>query len=119
MAIDAIEVLDNLQFNQQDTAEIWAIDGEGSAYDVVKSFAVSIPPDISAARVIFNNWYDTAASQVTVRVKVTKLTAIGTLTKTENTQVIEWTDMILYASFAAVNKAAGDSLVITWQLTFA
>lgn len=33
---------------------------------------------------------------------------------TENT-----TDLCLYASFAVVNKAAGDSLVITWTLTFA
>ena len=33
---------------------------------------------------------------------------------TENT-----TDLIVSASFAAVNKAAGDSLVVTWTLTFA
>ena len=33
---------------------------------------------------------------------------------TENT-----TDLILVASFAAVNKGADDSLVITWTLTFA
>ena len=33
---------------------------------------------------------------------------------TENT-----TDLICYADFAAINKAAGDSLVITWTLTFA
>lgn len=29
------------------------------------------------------------------------------------------TDLLLYASFAAVNKGALDSLVITWTLTFA
>ena len=29
------------------------------------------------------------------------------------------TDLILYADFAVVNKGAGDSLVITWTLTFA
>ena len=29
------------------------------------------------------------------------------------------TDLLCYASFAAVNKAAADSLVITWTLTFA
>lgn len=29
------------------------------------------------------------------------------------------TDLICYASFAVVNKAAGDSLVVTWTLTFA
>jgi len=33
---------------------------------------------------------------------------------TENT-----TDLITYADFAAINKAAGDSLVVTWTLTFA
>lgn len=91
MAIDAIEVLDNLQYEQTATTEIWAIDGEGSAFDAVKSYAVVIPPSASAARVIFNNWYDTTSCQVCVRVKVTKLTGITTLTKTENTQVIEWT----------------------------
>ena len=94
MAIDTIEVLDNLQFEQLDTTEIWAIDGEGSAFDAVKSWAVAIPDGASAARVIFNNWYDTAACQVTVRVKATKVTArssTGVPTKTENTQVCEWT----------------------------
>lgn len=93
MAIDTIELLDNLQFEQLDTTEIWAIDGEGAAYDAVKSYAIVIPPSATAARVIFNNWYDTAACQVTVRVKVTKVTAIGTLAKTENTQTLEWTDI--------------------------
>jgi len=93
MAIDSIEVLDNLQFEQLVATEIWAIDGEGSVYDAVKSYAIVIPPSASVARVIFNNWYDTAACQVTVRVKVTKLTAIGTLAKTENTQVLEWTNI--------------------------
>jgi hypothetical protein len=29
------------------------------------------------------------------------------------------TDLLLYSSFSAVNKAAGDSLVITWTLTLA
>ena len=91
MAIDSIEVLNNLQFEQLVATEIWAIDGEGSAFDVVKSYAVVIPPSALAARVIFNNWYDITASTVAVRVKATKLTAIGTLAKTENTQVIEWT----------------------------
>ena len=33
---------------------------------------------------------------------------------TENT-----TDLITYADFSVVNKAAGDSLVVTWTLTFA
>ncbi len=93
MAIDTIEVLDNLRCEQLDTTEIWAIDGEGSAFDCVKSYAYSIPTPVKAARVVFNNWYDTAACQVTVRVMVTGLTGIGTLTKTEDVQIIEWTDI--------------------------
>jgi len=88
---DTITVLDGLQFTKPDTADVWTIDGEGSAYEAVKSYTVVLPPTASGARVIFNNNYDTGASQVHVRVKVTKLTAIGTLAKTENTQALEWT----------------------------
>jgi hypothetical protein len=29
------------------------------------------------------------------------------------------TDLLLYADFSVINKAAGDSLVITWTITFA
>jgi len=89
--IDTIEVLDNLQFEHLDTADLWAIDGEGSAFDCVKSYAVVIPPSALAARVLFNNYYDITASRVHVRVKCTKLTGIGTLAKTENTQPLDWT----------------------------
>lgn len=88
---DTITVLDGIQITKPDTADVWTVDGEGSAYEAVKTYTVVIPPSVSGARVIFNNNYDTAASQVHVRVKVTKLTAIGTLTKTENTQALEWT----------------------------
>jgi hypothetical protein len=96
-AVDTIEVLDNLQFNHDSSDDIWAISGEGSAYDSVKSYAIAIPPSASAARVIFNNNYDLAAARIHVRVKVTKVTGIGTLAKTENTQVIEWTIVAVQA----------------------
>jgi len=89
--IDTIVVLDPIQFQKETTSDVWTIDGEGSAFEAVKSFAVSIPAAASGVRVIFNNNYDTGASRVHVRVKVTKLTAIATLTKTENTQALEWT----------------------------
>jgi hypothetical protein len=90
-AVDTIEVLDNLQFSHDNGDVIWAIDGEGSAFDVVKTYAIVVPSSVNAARVIFNNNYDTGAARVHVRVKATKLTGIGTLAKTENTQVLEWT----------------------------
>ena len=88
---DTITVLDGIQFTKPDTADVWTIDGEGSAYEAVKSYAVAIPPSVSGARVIFNNNYDLTASQIHVRVKVTKVTGVGTLAKTENTQALEWT----------------------------
>lgn len=88
---DTITVLDGIQFTKPDTADVWTIDGEGSYYEAVKTYTVVLPASVSGARVIFNNNYDTSASQVHVRVKVTKLTAIGTLAKTENTQSLEWT----------------------------
>lgn len=90
-AADTIVILDGLQFEKPDTADIYTIDGEGSFYEAVKTYTVALPPSVSGARVIFNNNYDTSASRVHVRVKVTMLTAIGTLAKTENTQVLEWT----------------------------
>ncbi len=96
-AVDTIEVLDDLQFAHDSDDDIWAIDGEGSAFDCVKSYVVAIPSSASAARVIFNNNYDLAAARIHVRVKATKLTGIGTLAKTENTQVIEWTIVAVQA----------------------
>lgn len=90
---DTITILDGLQFTKTATSDVWTIDGEGSAYEAVKSYLVTLPANISGARVIFNNNYDLAASRVHVRVKVTKVTAVDAsgITKTENTQALEWT----------------------------
>lgn len=104
-AADTIVVLDGIQFTKPDTADVWTIDGEGSTYEAVKTFAVVLPSSVSGARVIFNNNYDTGASQVHVRVKLTKLTGIGTLAKTENTQALEWT---VVAAQAIVETGAID-----------
>lgn len=89
--IDTIVVLDGLQFTKPATADVWTVDGEGSGFEAVKSYTYSVPCPSSGVRVIFNNNYDTGASRVHVRVKCTKLTGIGTLAKTENTQPLEWT----------------------------
>jgi len=44
-----------------------------------------------------------------------EITEAGTFNVvTENT-----TDMIMYSSFAVINKGAGDSMVVTWTLTIA
>jgi hypothetical protein len=89
--VDEIDILDGLQFEQTAAASvIFTIDGDGEAYEAVKSYVVALPPSASAARVIFNGNYDPDGAIHYVRCKVTKLTAIGTLTKTENTQALEW-----------------------------
>lgn len=86
---DTITVLDGLQFTKPDTADVWTIDGDG--LECVKTFPISIPPDMSGARVIFNGAYDPDGGRYHCRVKVTSLTGIGTLAKTQNTQPLEWT----------------------------
>lgn len=90
---DTITLLDGLQFTKTVTSDVWTIDGEGPAYEAVKTYAVVIPQDISGVRVVFNNNYDLGASRVHVRVKVTKVTVLNNagITKTENTQLLEWT----------------------------
>lgn len=89
---DEIDILDGLQFEQTAAASVaFTIDGDGEAYEAVKSYTVVLPPSTSGARVIFNGNYDPDGADHYVRCKVTKLTAIGTLAKTENTQALEWT----------------------------
>lgn len=89
MAADQITILDGLQFAKADGYHVWTLDT--ATVTVVGTWVVSLPADISGARVIFNSAESTAAMRCHCRVKVTKLTGISTLTKTENTQAIEWT----------------------------
>lgn len=88
---DEIIVLDGIQFAKDTSDYAWTLDGDGSANEVVKSYAVVIPPDISGARVIFNGLYDPDGARCHVRCRVTKMTDASTPTKTENTQALEWT----------------------------
>ena len=95
MAIDTIEVLDNLQFEQLNTTDIYTVHADGMAGESVKTHAIVLPPDASAARVIINNNYGATGSTIMARVKATLLTGISTLTKTQNTQPLEWTSIAL------------------------
>ena len=90
--IDTIVVLDGIQFQKEDTSDVWTIDAAGSANEAVKTYTVAVPVTASGVRVLFNNNYDSGASRVHVRVRCTKLTSMasGTPTKTENTQMVEW-----------------------------
>jgi hypothetical protein len=88
---DTITVLDGIQFQKETTSDVWTLNGDGEQYEAVKTYAVSLPPDISGARVIFNGNYDPDGGRCHVRVKLTKITDVDPVTKTENTQSLEWT----------------------------
>ena len=89
---DTITILDGLQFAKTATSDVWTIDGEGSAYEAVKTFAVALPPEAKTARVIFNNNYDTAASRVHVRVKLSSISRLNPPPPVKDElQVMEWT----------------------------
>lgn len=91
---DTITLLDGLLFTKPDTADVWTCDGSG--IECLRTIPVTLPPDISGARVIFNSADTTAATRFHVRVKVTKLTELtsgAAPDKTENTQALEWTTL--------------------------
>ena len=102
-AIDTIEVLDNLQFEHLNTADIYTVHADGMAGESVKTHAIVLPPDASAARVIINNNYGATGSTIVARVRATLLTGIATLTKTQNTQPLEWTSIAL-ATYAEATE---------------
>ena len=88
---DTITVLDGIQHAKDAGDDVWTLDGEGIEYEAVRSYPIVLPADVSGARVIFNGNYDPDGGRCHVRVKVTKLTDVGTPTKTEVTQSLEWT----------------------------
>jgi hypothetical protein len=96
-AVHTIEVLDNLQFEHLDTADIYTVHADGMAGESVKTHAIVLPPDASAARVIINNNYGATGSTIHARVKVTALTGVSTLAKTQNTEPLAWTSVALAA----------------------
>jgi len=93
--VDEIDILNGLQFEQTAAASIaLTLNGEGGTYEVVKTYAIPVPLTASQVRVIFNGNYDPDGANHCVRAKLTKVTAVdgsGVPTKTENTQMLEWT----------------------------
>lgn len=91
--IDTIEVLDNLQFQHLNTADIYTVHADGRAGESVKTHAITLPMDVSGARVIINNNYGATGSTIIARVRLTKMTSISGPGKTQNTQPLEWTSV--------------------------
>ena len=96
-AVDTIEVLDNLQFTHADTADIYTVHADGQAGESVVTVPVLLPMNASAARVLINNNYGATGSTVHARVRCTAVTGITTttVTKTQNTEALDWTSIAL------------------------
>ena len=90
-AVDTIVILNGLDHEQDITTSlIWDID---SAVEAVITRPVHIPVSASQANVIFNNNYDPDGSTVFVMARLTKVTDITGVTKTENTEVLAWQEI--------------------------
>lgn len=90
--VDTIVILDGLQNAKDSSDKIYTMDGDGAAYEAVKTYVVALPSSVSGARVIFNGNYDPDGARHCVRVHYTAITAT-TPTKTENTIVLDWTEI--------------------------
>lgn len=89
--VDTIVILNGLDHEQDITTSlIWDID---SAVEAVKTYPIHIPVSASQANVIFNNNYDSDGSTVFVMARLTKVTDITGVTKTENTEVLAWQEI--------------------------
>ena len=96
-AIDTIEVLDNLQFEHLNTADIYTVHADGQAGECVCTNPIAVPMPALGARVLVNNNYGATGSTIIARVKATTVTGMTatTVTKTQNTQLLEWTSIAL------------------------
>lgn len=89
--VDTIVILNGLDHEQDITTSlIWDID---STVEAVTTRPVHIPVSASQANIIFNNNYDPDGSTVFVMARLTKVTDITGVTKTENTEVLAWQEI--------------------------
>jgi hypothetical protein len=97
-AVHTIEVLDDLQFTHENTADIYAVHADGFAGQAVESVAIPIDAEkILGLRVIVNNNYGASGSTIVARVQVTGLQGLTALSKFQNIQPLEWTSVALAA----------------------
>jgi hypothetical protein len=96
----------------------WMEVGTGTGQDADDSTLASY---IAGSRTALDS--KTRGANAIITMVCTFAAGVGTGAITEagifNVVTQNTTDMICVSSFAAINKAAGDSLVVTWTLTFA
>lgn len=104
-AIDTIEVLDNLQFEHLNTADIYSVNATGMAGEAVKTHPITLPLDASGARVLINNNYGATGSTIIARVNLTDESGTTAApSKNQNVKPLEWTSIALgaYAESAEI-----------------
>jgi hypothetical protein len=96
-AIDTIEVLSNLQFEHLNTADIYTVHADAQVGESVITVPFVVDPTLSGVKVIINNNYGATGSTVAARVRATCVTALDAdgITKSQNTQLLEWTSIAL------------------------
>jgi len=96
--VDTIVVLDYLQFEHLNTANILTVHDDGMAGEAVETKVIMLPMNASAARVLISN-NGATGSTVYVRVRATAVTGITTttVTKTQNTELLAWQSVALNA----------------------
>lgn len=105
-AIDTIEVLDNLQFEHLDTADIYTVHADGFAGEAIETRAVYIAAEtVTGLRVIVNNNYGATGSTICAKIRLTGLTGLTALSKFQNIQLLEWTSVALAAASSVPTEA--------------
>ena len=113
-AIDTIEVLDKLDFEHLNTADIYTVHADGVAGESVRSHTIMLPTDVFAARVIINNNYGATGSTIVAKVIVTKRTKSDGPTKLQSTKPLEWTSVTLgsYAVSGEISLSGASSAIL-------
>ena len=89
---DTITILNGLDHEQDITTSI-IYDIDHAETECVGMYTVNVPLSASQANIIFNNTYDSDGSTVFVMARLTKVTDITGVTKTENTSVLAWQEI--------------------------
>jgi hypothetical protein len=106
MAADTITVLDNLQFEHLNTADIYHVHADGFAGQAVESIAIPIDCEkILGLRVLVNNNYGATGSTIAAKTRMTGLTGLTALSKYQNIELLDWTSIALAAAATASSEA--------------
>jgi hypothetical protein len=101
-AVHTIEVLDNLQFAHDNTADIYTVHADGFAGEAIESRLIEVNAEkILGLRVIVNNNYGASGSTICAKIRATGLTGLVALSKFQDQQPLEWSSVALGAALSS------------------